>query len=100
VKTWDVLRQAGVDRDVLVEGRLVVAGMHADRGDIKGAIALLGPSGKSLRHPDECHLRQWYALGDLYERAGDLPRARELFARVASFAPDLFDAQDRLAALG
>ena len=96
---WDELRQAGVDREVLVEGRLVVAGMMADRGDLKGAISLLGAGGKALRHPDTCHLRQWYALGDLYERAGDLPRARELFDRVASFSPELFDAEDRLAAL-
>ncbi len=96
---WDAVRQAGVDREVLVEGRLVVAGMFADRGDLKEAIALLGPGGKSLRHPDTCHLRQWYTLGDLYERAGDLPRARELFDRVASFAPELFDVESRLAAL-
>jgi len=99
LRTWDALRQAGVDREVLVEGRLVVAGMLADRGEITEAIALLAPGGKSLRHPDTCHLRQWYALGDLYERAGDLPRARELFDRVASFSPDLFDARDRSAAL-
>ena len=96
---WDALRQAGVDREVLVEGRLVVAGMLADRGDLDGAIALLGPGGKSLRHPDTCHLRQWYALGDIYERAGDLPRARELFERVASFSTELFDVEDRLGAL-
>jgi len=96
---WDALRQEGVDREVLVEGRLVVAGMMADHGDLEGAIALLGPGGKSLRHPDTCHLRQWYALADLFERAGDLPRARELFTRVASFSPELFDTEDRLAAL-
>ncbi len=97
--TWEALRQAGVDREVLVEGRLVVAGMLADRGDIEGAIALLAPGGKALRHPDTCHLRQWYALGDLYERAGDLPRARQLFGRVAGSSPELFDVQERLAAL-
>ena len=96
---WDALRQEGVDREVLVEGRLVVAGMMADHGDLEGAIALLGPGGKSLRHPDTCHLRQWYALADLFERAGDLPRARELFTRVASFSPEVFDTEDRLAAL-
>ena len=97
--SWETLRQAGVDREVLVEGRLVVAGMMADRGDLHGAIALLGPGGKSLRHPDTCHLRQWYVLADLYERAGDLPRARDLFARVASFSSDLFDTENRLSAL-
>jgi len=99
IALWDALRRQGVDREVLVEGRLVVAGMMADRGDLEGAIALLGPGGKSLRRPDTCHLRQWYALADLYERAGDLPRARELFTRVASFSPELFDTADRLAAL-
>jgi len=99
VAVWDALRQAGVDREVLVEGRLVMAGTLADRGELKAAIALLAPGGKSLRHPETCHLRQWYALGDLYERAGDLPRARELFTRVASFSPELFDTEDRLTAL-
>ena len=28
-----------------------------------------------------------YALADLYERAGDLPRARDLFGRVATPTP-------------
>lgn len=96
---WDALRKAGVDREVLVEGRLVMAGMLADRGDIPAAIELLGPGGKALKHPDRCHLRQWYALGDCYERAGDLPRARELFGRVASFDAELTDSPQRLAAL-
>jgi hypothetical protein len=40
-----------------------------------------------------------YALADLYERAGDLPRARELFERVASSEPDFVDVQSRLDAL-
>ena len=96
---WEELRQAGVNREVLVEGRLVVAGMMADRGDLAGALELLGPSGKALRHPDLSHLRQWYALADCYERAGDLPRARELFARVALHDEDQLDASIRLAAL-
>jgi tetratricopeptide (TPR) repeat protein len=96
---WDALRHAGVDREVLVECRLVVAGMLADRGELKEAIALLGPGGKALARPDTCHLRQWYALADLYERACDLPRARELFTRVASFSPELFDTEYRLANL-
>jgi tetratricopeptide (TPR) repeat protein len=99
VTIYDELRRAGVDREVLVEGRIVLAGTLADRGDVEAAIALLAPVARPLRHPDTAHLRQWYALGDLYERAGDLPRARQLFARVASFSPDLFDVVERLAAL-
>jgi tetratricopeptide (TPR) repeat protein len=96
---WDELRRAGVDREVLVEGRLVMAGTLADENNFEEAIELLRPEGKLRRNPDLAHLRQWYALADLYERAGDLSRARELFARVAQIAPDVLDAPERLAAL-
>jgi hypothetical protein len=41
-----------------------------------------------------------YALADLYERAGDVPQARELFSRVAASEPDFVDVQERLHALG
>jgi tetratricopeptide (TPR) repeat protein len=44
-------------------------------------------------------LRLWYALGDLYERAGEIPHARELFRRVAAVDPDLADVAQRVAAL-
>jgi tetratricopeptide (TPR) repeat protein len=96
---WDELRRAGVDREVLVEGRLVMAGTLADEDNFEEAIELLRPEAKLRRNPDLAHLRQWYALADLYERAGDLSRARELFARVAQIAPDVLDAPERLAAL-
>lgn len=96
---WDEIRQAGVDREVLVEGRLVMAGTLADEGNFEDAIELLRGEGKLRRNPDLAHLRQWYALADLYERAGDLSRARELFARVAQVAPDVLDAPERLSAL-
>lgn len=99
VELWDEIRRAGVDREVLVEGRLVMAGTLADGGRFDEAIELLRPEGKFRRNPDLAHLRQWYALADLYERVGDLSRARELFARVAQAAPNLLDAPDRLAAL-
>ncbi len=55
---------------------------------------------RNLRNPGDRHLRQWYVLADLYERAGDVPRARELFARVVSVDPELADAAERLLALG
>jgi hypothetical protein len=45
------------------------------------------------------HARLWYALADLYERAGDAPKARDLFSRVVAAQPDLADAAERLAAL-
>lgn len=99
---WGELRTASPDADVLAEGRLVMAADLGDRGDLAGASALLLSAGaaRNLRHPAERHIRQWYLLADLSERAGDLPRARDLFARVVEADPDLADAPLRLAALG
>jgi tetratricopeptide (TPR) repeat protein len=97
---WKELRQGGAGVDTVAEGRLVMAGSLADRGLLDDAIAFLAaPAGKPVRHPAERHVRQWYALADLYERAGDLPRARELFRRVVEADAELSDATERLAAL-
>jgi tetratricopeptide (TPR) repeat protein len=99
-RVWQELRQASPGVEVLIEGRLVAAGAAADSGDLQGAIAMLEPASGAVRHPRLHHLRQWYALADLYERAGDLPRARAHFALLLRHAPDAFDAPMRLAALG
>ena len=98
-RVWTDLRQASPSAELMAEGRIVAAGCLADQGDLGGAIALLERGGRSRRNPQTYHLRQWYALADLYERAGDLPRARELFARVADADPDAYDARTRLRAL-
>lgn len=100
--TWEELRSSSPPADVLAEGRLVLAAHRAERGDLDGAIDLLVSSGaaRNLKHPAERHVREWYVLADLYERAEDLPRARQLFARVAGADPELADAQRRLADLG
>lgn len=97
---WDELREASPGAALVTEGRIVAAGALADQGDVRGAIRLLErgpvrPSGRTGIH----HARLWYALGDLYERAGDAPKARELFARVVALEPGLADAAERLAAL-
>ncbi|MGH9047079.1 MAG: tetratricopeptide repeat protein, partial [Acidimicrobiales bacterium] len=99
---WTDLRRSSAGTEVVAEARIVGAGALADAGDIGGAISLLASGGtvKTLRNPAERHLRQWYALGDLYERAGDLPRARELFGRVARADPEAYDVQARLESLG
>ncbi len=99
---WDELRGASPSADVLVEGRLVLAEDLAESGKLDEAILLLATAGaaRNLRNPGDRHLRQWYVLADLYERAGDVPRARELFARVAGVDPELADAPERLRALG
>ena len=96
---WDELRKASPSGDLVAEGRIVAAGCRADKGDLAGAIAILERSARRVDRPQDRHVRQWYALGDLYERAGDHPRARDLFARVASVDPDAFDVRQRLRAL-
>ncbi len=99
---WTELRHRSPDADLLAEARMVAAGSLADRGQLHEAIELLASSGaaRALRNPSDRHLRQWYALADLYERAGDLPRARELFQRVGRVDPDAYDVAERLDALG
>lgn len=99
---WAELVKASPPADVLVEGRLVYAAFLADEGRLGEAISLLSRAGaaRRLRHPAERHLRQWYVLADLYDRAGDTTRAREVFGWLASDAPDMADVRDRLADLG
>jgi tetratricopeptide (TPR) repeat protein len=96
---WRELRAARPPEPLLMEGRIVVAGALADQGRLSDAISLLSHSmGRGLR-TKEHHLRAAYALADLYERAGDLPQARELFQRIADYDPQFVDVQARLAAL-
>jgi thioredoxin-like negative regulator of GroEL len=96
---WDELRQASPSAEAVAEGRIVMAGALADRGDVTAAIRLLERSRSLAKKPRDYHLRQWYALADLYERAGDIPQARELFRRLASHDPEAFDTAERLRAL-
>jgi tetratricopeptide (TPR) repeat protein len=98
-KLWDELRTADAPGELVTEGRIVAGGSHADRGDIAGAIRLLEKGPVQVKRPKPHHLRLWYALGDLYERAGDTPKARELFGRVVANEPDFADAAERLAGL-
>jgi len=96
---WDELRTADAPGELVTEGRIVAGGALADRGDIAAAIRLLEKGPVHVKRPKPHHLRLWYALADLYERAGDTPRARELFGRVVATEPDFGDAAERLAGL-
>ena len=99
-QTWDELRRGGASAEVMAEGRLVRAGDLADQGKLPEAIELLETAaGRELRRPRLDHLRQWYALGDLYERSGDIPRARSYFLRVAGHDPEYADIEHRLRSL-
>jgi tetratricopeptide (TPR) repeat protein len=96
---WDELRAASPSAAIVAEGRIVAAGAAADQGRLDDAIRLLEAGNRATKRPRDHHLRMAYALADLYERAGDLPRARELFSRVASADADFVDVEARLRAL-
>jgi tetratricopeptide (TPR) repeat protein len=89
------LRQASPSAELVTEGRIVAAGSLADRGDLAGAIRLLEKARLDVRRPRPHHLRLWYALADLYERAGDVPKARQLFRRVLDHDRAFFDVAER-----
>jgi hypothetical protein len=100
---WDELRQASPSAALVTEGRIVAAGALADRGDVQGAIRSLERAATRRSRPKRPklhHLRLWYALADFYERAGDIPRARELFDAVLDHDPDFVDARRRREPLG
>ena len=97
---WDELREASPSADLVTEGRIVMAGSLADRKKLAEAIALLEKSHRKVKSPQIHHLRQAYALADLYERAGDVARARELFRWVAEREPGFADAAERASSIG
>jgi tetratricopeptide (TPR) repeat protein len=99
-RLWDELRRTGAGVDVVIEGRIVTAGTLADRGRVADAVKLLEAGPIDVRKPQEHHLRLWYALAAMYERAGDVPRARSVFGRLVAVAPDFADAAERLRVLG
>jgi hypothetical protein len=98
-RLWEELRAASPSAALITEGRIVAAGAIADRGDLPAAVRLLGDGFRFPRRPQVHHLRRAYALADLEERVGDLPRARELFGRIAAVDPDFADVGRRLRAL-
>ena len=97
---WEDLAAASPSAQLIAEGRIVAAGALADQGRLAEAIVLLSRRADDVKRPRDHHLRVWYALGDLEERAGDNARARMLFARVAAHDPQFADVAARRAALG
>jgi tetratricopeptide (TPR) repeat protein len=97
---WLELREASPSAELVGEGRIVVAGSQADRGDLRTALKTLGhPSWRMPRRPRDYHLRRAYALADLYERSGDVPRARQMFGRIKGADPSFGDVKARLRSL-
>ena len=96
---WRELAAASPGADVVTEGRIVAAGALADRGRLEEAISLLTRADRKVAKPKPYHLRLWYALADLEERAGNVPRARALFDRVRREDAGFADVAERLAGL-
>lgn len=99
-RIWARVKAASPPHQVMSEARIVVAGSLADRGEIKQAIALLSESTGTPKRVRDHHLRQWYALADLYDRAGDTVAASRWFRTVAKHDPQFVDVADRLRSLG
>ncbi len=96
---WEELGDASPSGELVTEGRIVVAGAQADRGDLVGAIRSLETGWKPPRRPGAHHLRRAYALADLYDRAGKAARARELFKWIAGHDPQFADVRSRVKSL-
>ena len=98
-RVWLEIREASPSHEILAEGRIVAASALADQGDLRGAVKVM-KSAKPGKRVREHHLREWYVLGDLYDRVGDPINARRTFETIAEHDPDFADVRQRLRALG
>ncbi len=99
-RVWTEIKAASPSHDIMAEGRMVAAGALADQDDLRAALALMEPATKRPKAVRDFHLRQWYVLGDLYDRMGDPISARRWFASVAEYDDEFADVRDRLRSLG
>ena len=97
---WNELKAASPPHDIMAEGRIVAASTLADAGDLKGAVAVMAPAARRPTRVRDHHLRQWYVLADLHDRAGDRSGAIKWFEAVAAGDPHFADVADRLRTLG
>jgi tetratricopeptide (TPR) repeat protein len=97
---WEELSQSSPSGHLVAEGRIVMAGSLADQGKLLEAIALMERGSIEAKKPKDHHLRLWYCLADLYERAGDIPRARDRFQRIMAIDKAYVNVPERLANLG
>jgi tetratricopeptide (TPR) repeat protein len=97
---WEELAQSSPAAHLVAEGRIVMAGSLADQSRLAEAIALLERGALDSKRPKDHHMRMWYALADLYERAGDVARARERFQRIMQVDQSFVNVAERVANLG
>lgn len=97
---WEELSASSPAAHLVAEGRIVMAGALADQGKLLEAISLMERGSIDAKRPKDHHLRMWYTLADLYERAGDMSRARDRFQRIMNVDRDYVNVLERLANLG
>lgn len=98
---WTELAEVSPSSELVTEGRIVLAGSLADNDRLAEAVAMLGRRASGMpKKVMPYHLRLWYALADLEERSGNIPRARVLFDRIRRQEAGFADVAERLAALG
>ena len=99
-KYWRELAEASPHPELLAEGRIVMAGSLADRKLFEEAHALMEKAAGDLKRPSEYHLRQWFVIADLYDKQGNVIKARQFFERIALHDRQFVDVAERLATLG
>ena len=99
-EVWRELRQASPRHETMAEGRIIMAGSLSDRGELAAAIAEMQQARSKPKRVRDHHLRQWYVLADLLDRAGDTVGAVRFFERIAMSDADFVDVRQRLRALG
>lgn len=96
---WREIKEASPAHEIMAEGRIVAASALADQGDLKGALETMKKALEIPKRVREHHLKQWYVLGDLYDQAGNVQKAREFFQRVALHDRSFADVDARIRAL-
>ena len=99
-KYWQELQEASPHPELMAEGRIVMAGSLADRRQITEALALMEKASGDMSRPSEYHLRQWFVIADLYDKEGNVIKARQFFERIAAIDPGFVDVAERLSTLG
>ena len=97
---WRELAEASPHPELLAEGRIVMAGSLSDRGLFVEAMDLMDKAAGDMKRPSEYHLRQWFVIADLYDRQGNVIKARQFFERIAVHDPQFVDVAERLSTLG
>jgi len=97
---WRELAEASPHPELLAEGRIVMAGSLSDRGLFVEAMDLMSKAEGDMKRPSEYHLRQWFVIADLYDRQGNVIKARQFFERIAMHDAQFVDVAERLSTLG